>query len=119
MSAVRSVELSSTTITSDVSANCCRATFNASSVAPSTVSSFQAGITNEMRRGCGMACLAASRRASPNAAEEEGGAQTEYPNSLEPPSGKRGRRLGAGASLGRPSPGATLKSKDDENTRQK
>src|ERR1039458_121272 len=40
------------------------------------------------------------RRASPTAAGDAGGAQKRYTNQSEPPSGKRGRRLGAGTSLG-------------------
>ena len=39
-------------------------------------------------------------RASPTAAGEAGGAATKCSNSGQPPSAKRGRRLGAGASLG-------------------
>jgi hypothetical protein len=40
------------------------------------------------------------RCASPTAAREAGGAHKGYTNWREPPSGKRGRRLGAGASFG-------------------
>ena len=42
----------------------------------------------------------AQRRASPTAAGEAGGAHPEYSNPAKPLSGKRGRRLGAGALLG-------------------
>src|SRR5215831_4667246 len=42
----------------------------------------------------------AERRASPTAAREAGGAQTRYLNCPKLPSGKRRRRLGAGALLG-------------------
>ena len=41
----------------------------------------------------------AQRRASPTAAGEAGGAEKGYANSPRAPSGKRGRRLGAGAPL--------------------
>ena len=44
--------------------------------------------------------MSAERRASPTAAGEAGGAQTQYSNSPRPATGKRGRRLGAGALFG-------------------
>ena len=43
--------------------------------------------------------LSAQRRASPTAAGDAGGAQKRYMNGAKAPSGKRGRRLGGGASL--------------------
>src|SRR5438270_436402 len=51
------------------------------------------GATTNHREQCASSC------ASPTAAEEAGGAQKEYTNQAKPPSGKGGRRLGAGALL--------------------
>src|SRR4051794_17642053 len=58
----------------------------------------------ELALYCSIDSFTCERCGSPTAAGEEGGRQRSYPNSSRAPSGKRGRRLGAGAWLDVSSP---------------